>query len=454
MIFLGVSLFVAAALVLLLMAVVGVIRQQVSSIAFAALSGYAWVAALTVDSLVDQFGVEGYFLGALVYVIGSVSLALSTWLFATRATARRLAMPEWGETDFTLYSRFALVLGASCLVLLVLSRDDLLVNWSEARSESGPLTVLAAFFLLLACPGIVAAWLAKRPLAAIVLFALCATSFVLLGSRAALLCALVFALWIMLVRARGIAPKLRVLALAAIAGFAVHVLLRQVRGLGIGGLLQALDEGNLLATLFSADVNADLSGGELAIPKYFLFSTRVSSVDDFGFMSSIQRVLLLPVPRIEGWFDKPVDVTYLLWEKAYEAGLFSDAEGQATLLDSYLSGSLGSLHPTLFGEYFLAGGWISLLLSTTFLGATFSIIDETMRRMNRLTSLALCGPLLVGYLFVARGNSVIGLGYFFYLGIIFSVMQLLANQGAKLQRGFFAGQPFRQRSPTTRRASV
>lgn len=454
MIILGICVFVIAASLLLAMAVECLRQQQVSSIVFAALSGYAWVSVFNAYSLAEQFSDEEYLVSALVYFVGSMTLSLSTWLFARQAGARRLPMPEWGQSDFIRYSRFALLLGVSSLILLVLSREDVLMNWSEARSEAGPTSVLAAFFLLLACPGIIAAWLAKRAVVTIALFVLCATSFVLLGSRAALLSALAFAVWLMLLRARGTASKVRVIAFAAIVGIAAHVLLRQVRGLGLGGLLQAIDDGTLLTTLFSGDANADLSGGELAISKYFLFSTRVSSVDDFGFMSSIQRVLLLPIPRIEGWIDKPVDVTYLLWEKAYEAGLFADADGQAILLDSYLSGTLGSLHPTLFGEYFLAGSWASLVLSTTFLGGTFSLIDVAMRRMDRLTSLALCGPLLVGYLFVARGNSVIGLGYFFYLGIIFTIVKVLASRVATFKcLGVFT-QSFRRRVPPTRSVMV
>jgi hypothetical protein len=425
---LGSSLFASAALLLLLMSIRGLRREQASAIAFAALSGYAIISGVMADALVAQFSGERYLASALIYTVGSIVLSLSCEFFGSMAGSMTQPMPQWNQHDFSRHANFALVFACVGVVLLGVSREDVLVTWSEARVESGFMTVVATFSLLLACPGIVSAFIAKRPIAFAVLLVLCITSFVLLGSRAALLCALVFALWLMLIRSQGPGRKLQVLAFAAVAGFAVHVLLRQVRGLGIGGLLLAFDDGTLLATLFGSEVNSDLSGGEAAIPKYFLFSQSASSISDFGFMSSIQRLALLPIPRVEGWIEKPVDVTYLLWAKAYEAGLFSEGQGQEILLDSYLSGSLGSLHPTLFGEYFLTGGWISLVLSTLILGAVFSLIDLAMRRIDRLTSLALCGPVLVGYLFVARGNSVVGLGYFFYLGITFSLMRFAANR--------------------------
>lgn len=428
MIFYGAALFGIAALLLLMTAIRGLHLQNLSSIAFVALSGYAFLSILTCNSLVEQFGGENYLYGATVYIIGSLILLVSTKIFTTWLGTSNFPMPNWTKYEFRQHSSYALGLGLASLALFAWTRTDLLSTWNEARSESGPLTVLAILFLLLACPGIVSATLSKRPFIALVLLMLCGISFAMVGSRAALLCALVFAFWLVLVRAKGAGQQLKIFVFTAIIGFAIHVFLRQVRGVGLVGLLQALNDGDLFSTLFGGEINTDISGGEAAIPKYLLFSTHVNSVRDFGFMTSIQRLALLPIPRIEGWFDKPVDVTYLFWEAAYKAGMFADAEGQEILFYSYVSGSLGSLHPTVFGEYYLTGGWISLFISTIILGAVLSYIDYAMRRMNRLTSLALCGPILVGYLFVARGNSVIGLGYFFYLGILFTLLRYSVNR--------------------------
>jgi hypothetical protein len=174
----------------------------------------------------------------------------------------------------------------------------------------------------------------------------------------------------------------------------------------------------LLQDLAASGAADDLSGGEFAIPKYFVFATTVASVDVFGLLTSLVRLALLPIPRIDGLIDKPVDVTYTLWSKGYESGLFDGQAGQSILFDSYVSGSLGSLHPTLFGEFYLAGGIAAVVISSLVAGVVLTGIDRFFRRCRPFTSLLLIGPVLAGFLMVGRGNSVIGFGYFFYIGII------------------------------------
>ena len=432
MIFLGTTLIIVSVLLLLFMAVAGLSRRRLSSVVFFAVACYAIIMAATAGDLIRQYGDELYLQASLIYGIGSIVLLMSVLFFSELVPGRRLSIPIWNQSDFQWHTNFATALALASIALIMIARENLMMNWNEARSSAGYLTVLSTMFFMLASPGIVSAFIPKKLTLGIMLLLLCVGLFVVMGSRASLLGALFFGMWLMLLRARDAGSRLRIVAIAVVATFVVHFFLRTLRGLGIAGLLQAFDEGNLLTTLLAVGGDVDVSGGEAAIPKYLMFAIKVSSIHDFGFMTSIQRLLLLPIPRIEGWINKPVDVTYLLWEKGFQQGLLDGAQGQQILLESYLTGSFGSLHPTLFGEYFLVGGWVSLVLSTVVLGAILVAIDLFMHRANRLTSLALCGPMLVGYMFVARGNSVIGLGYFFYLGVIVSLLCYVANRAKKL----------------------
>jgi hypothetical protein len=437
MIILGYILIIGSALLLMSMAIVGFLRQRLSSVVFFGVAGYAIIAAINTGNLVRQFGEETYLKMSIIYMIGSGILTISVLIFSKLVPARNLSLPIWNESDLNRHANISTSLALISVVLIIIDRgDNLLMSWGDVRASSGYLTALATFFFMLASPGIISAFKANRLALAIVLLLVCICLFVVIGARSSLLCALFFGVWLILSRARGIGSRVRIITIAVVVALAVHTFLRTLRGYGMGGLLQAFEEGKLWTTLFAfvMDDETSVTGGESEIAELLMFSITQSSISDFGFMTSIQRVILLPIPSIDGLFSKPLDVTNILWRRAFEEGLFDGAQGQEVLLESYLTGSLGSWHPTLFGEYFLSGGWISLVLSVAILGAILVAIDFFMHRADRLTSLALCGPLLVGYLFVSRGNSVIGLGYFVYLGVLFGLLSYAVYCVEKLRR--------------------
>ena len=424
MIFLATALILASTLLLMFMAVVGLLRRRLSSVVFFATAGYAFVAAANAEDLIGQFGEDTYFQMSLIYVIASIVLSISVQFFSEFVPRLRLSLPVWNQHDFQWHATLATVLALASATLIIFSRGgNLFLNWADARESNDFLTALATLLFMLASPGIISAFYAKRRALGVILLLLCLGLFVVIGSRASLLGALIFGMWLMLVRAKGVGSRLRVVVIALVLTFAIHTFLRSLRGFGIGGLLKAFDEGNLLAALLSPQDDVDVSGGEAHVPDHFMFSITQSSIDNFGFMTSIQRLILLPLPSVKEWITKPMDVTAILWNKAFESGLLNDAQGQALLLESYITGKAGSLHPTFFGEYFLAGGWIALVLSIVVLGAVFVAIDFFMHRADRLTALALCGPVLIGYLFVARGSSVAGFGFIVYLGVMVGLLR-------------------------------
>jgi hypothetical protein len=436
----GIALFAASSLVLGLAGFRLLALERLSSVVHLALSGYAAIAAANVMPLTAEFGDTIYFQAACIFFSGSVVLVVASTVLVLTWPTRPLHAAQWRPDDLGRHALLSSLAATIALGLLIGSRGDVFATWSEARFEAGPTTTLGTFLLLIACPGIVSAFLARRFAAGAWLIAVCLMGFVLSGSRATLLAAVGLAGWLMVARANGRWNKLRVILFAAALGVIAHVLMRQIRGLGLGGLLDAYQGGYLLEAFFQADAATDVSGGEAAIPRYLLFAADASAAHDFGRLTSVVRLLLLPVPRVEGWFDKPIDVTYTLWEQALLSGLFAGAAGQATLFESYLTGTLGSLHATVFGEYFLGGGWWALAFSTLVLACVLAGIDWAMGRASRVTALTMTGPMLVGFLFVARGNSVIGLGYFFYLGILVLILRTIVGD-LRWRRLLWGGRP-------------
>jgi hypothetical protein len=427
MIFFATAMMIASALLLMFMGVVGFLQRRLSSVVFFATAGYAIIALATTEQLISQFDVDTYFQMADIYVVGSIVLSSAVLVISKFVAKDSLSPPVWELPDFQGHAVLAAALALTSLVLIVIARGgDISMNWSEARVSNGFLSALGTTLFMLACPGVVSAFYTRRVILGALLLLLCLGLFVVIGSRAAFLGTLLFAIWLMLTRASSAGAQVKILALGLTMTFIVHTILRTLRGYGIAGLLQAYDEGDLLAVVLPDEEGVDVSGGEANMPKYLMFSITQSSIADFGFMTSIQRLFLLPIPSIKGWIDKPLDVTNMLWKNAFEDGLLSGGQGQAILAESYMTDNYGSLHPIIFGEYFLAGGWISLVLSTVVLGAVLVAIDYFMHRTDRLTSLVLCGPVLVGYLFVARGNSVVGLGYFIYLSVLLGLLRYLA----------------------------
>lgn len=425
----GLIFFMISTLILFATSLAGLYRQRLWSVIFLGLTGYSAILLFNSSELIFEFGAETYDGASTIYLYGSIALAISVLGWDTLINGSKRIPTTWSKEELEQHSRLCLVFALLSLLLLRADLPDLGINWAEARLESGRLTVLAAFFFILASPGITSAFYTRRYLLGFLLLGICGLLVVLMGSRAALLGALMLGFWLLVRSEISVTRRLQIAIFFVAVGFALHTLLRELRGLGLEGLLQAYQEGTLTAALSGNGAPVDVSGGELAISKYFIYATTIAGDPTFGFMTSISRMVLIFIPRIGGIFDdKPVDVVYLFWQRAYEDGLFVNQEGQDLLRELYLNGPSGSLHGTLFGEYYLTGGITSLILSCFLLGLGVSCIDKLMSKLDNFSSLFLCGPVLIGFVFAARGNSVTGFGYFAYLLVIILAIQFLLRR--------------------------
>lgn len=395
-------------------------RGRLYAVVLGALSMYGFITVSELPDLANEISHRSAVTAAYVFVVGSMlflgSLVLVERRFPRPGPTRMSDWAERLERAGPHHLAWSWIAGATSLALFLASRESLELTWSEARADAGVVEAAATFLFLLAVPGAVTGFLARKRLRSAGLLAITLVVFVLSGSRAALLGGLAFLAWIVVARTEQRARRLRILAGMASLAFLAHVGLRFLRGVGPAALLSAWSDGDVGGLFGESTEAVDYSGGEAAIAKYFVFAMKHAGDEAFGFMTSVQRLLMLFVPGKAAGVPKPIDVTYQLWSAGYADGLFDGAQGFMILQDAFLSGNLGSLHPTLFGELFLAGRWPSLVASSILFGVLAVFIDRALRRVSDVSALLLLGPVLVGLLMVARGNSVIGFGYFFYLG--------------------------------------
>lgn len=396
-------------------------RGKLYGVLFGGLGIYGFFTFEQIGTLSEAFSVDVIGTAALVYAAGSVVLVLSIVAFESTFPYRDVnSVDLWVQRmrrSARDHTRWATIASCIALVLLLHTHSNLSAAWDVARAANGFETSVAAFFLLLGTPGIASAVIRGKKFLALSLLVINMVSFVLLGSRAAMLGALGFWVWIVFMQQRSRLKQLRILIVIVFLGFCAQVVLRFIRGLGLDELLTALSSGDIFSLFISSPVTRHISGGEAAVAKYFMFSVELAPSGVVGFMTSIHRLALFFIPYSVHLIPKPMDVTYQLWAAAYSHGLFAHAAGAGLLRESYLSGDYGSLHPTLFGEMFVSGQWPSLIISVVLVGALCVFIDRCLKRMSGTHALLVLGPTIVGLLFVARGNSVIGFGYFIYLAI-------------------------------------
>jgi hypothetical protein len=159
----------------------------------------------------------------------------------------------------------------------------------------------------------------------------------------------------------------------------------------------------------------DWTGGEAEIGRYYFFVIRDAPFTDIGSFDSVFRWLTMYVPRFLAPEFKPEDVTYVLWRHAVDNGVFESYASFSRMLDLLSGGGTGSVHPMLWGEMWVNGGWAAIPVFSLILAALCVSIERVLEVVPAVVGALVVPATAVGYLMVARGNSVIGLGYTFYL---------------------------------------
>jgi hypothetical protein len=382
----------------------------------------------SIGSLVEEFGLTAVVQAELLALSGSGLLAVMLY-GADRLlppspyypSGSPLAATATGPAKYYLIVVICLAL----ITMLMFRRGPSLLEltWQEARLESTYLDGLATLLQFIAFPAIWVAWRAKHRSWSLSIALIAVTLFVVYGSRAALLTfPMAIALDLMFRWEKVRHPVAVTLALGT-AALLLHVVSRYLRGLGIAGIASIATGGTLsLADLGDAITAVDLSGGEAAIWRYFTFATVGDHYADIMPLTSVLRWLTIYVPSTVVVGVKPEDVTYTLWWHAFSSGIFDRFESFPEVLKVISHGGYGSLHPLLWGELWVNGGLLVAPVFLVVLAALILLIEAVYASVPPVLYTLSAPATAVGMIMIARGNSVIGIGYSAYILPIASIL--------------------------------
>ena len=415
-------LHVACLLVQLAMVRWSFVRGRLYGVFFAATAFYQVVSLLSLQALLRDFDARHVLQAEIIALSGTILLAAYVMAGDRLVPSRWLATSGRSPLEIIIARPgvYLAVVGA-CLVVItaIMARDGLSFTertWQQARLDSSYLDSLATLLLFIVFP---AAWIAfrsSRPVVSALLLISSLVLFVVYGSRAALLTLPMVVVLEAMARHGKTRIRLRWAALVIAAALALHVAGRVFRGFGIAGLMAMMrGESVTGAELLETLATVDLTGGEAAIFRYFLFVVSTAPFPDAEPLTSIARWvgLYLPGGLVPGF--KPVDLTYTIWWHAYAAGVFDSSASFDELLKVIGAGGGGSLHPLIWGEMWANGEWLAIPVFTAALALLLLVIEAIFARLPPVVYVLAAPATLIGYVMVARGNSVIGLGYTAYV---------------------------------------
>jgi len=429
--------YASAACVLLFWVAISLRRLCCSSLVPAALAFYAILAIPNSVDIANRYSAHAYNMSGATYLLGSFSLIICMFccgLISSPAAVR------WRSEDHVSHFRIGIVFLSVSTVLFLSFRSDPFASWEAQRSESNRLDALANFLFFIGSPALASAIIAGRRQAVAALVILVVINFLLSGSRAAIfgiVAILSLSVW---QRNRPISGTYRIAILMLIA-LSVHTVIRPLRGHGLALIPLILQSEKPIQAVLDINDGGRFGGGEDGIVDYFVWSTTLRPDPEFGTLRTVKRIALMPIPG-SLWPDKPVDVSNLLWSRAVNDGYMNDDPYYSTFIESQKNGSLGSIHPTMFGEFFISGGNLSVIVSSMAIAVILSLVDWYLSTRGPVVNLMISGPTCAGMYFIARGNVIIGLGLFLYSSVIIVILSslipglfALVGRSLKLKRG-------------------
>lgn len=435
-------LHVACLLVLVAMLRFGLRRRRLYTFFFLAVIFYQTVSLLTLSELLGEYGALLLLQAEMIAFVGTVIVSAVIVTGDVLVPERQRFDNFTGPLDAIVARPGAyLAIAGGCLTVAtaLMLRGGLGFaerTWVQSRLDANYLDSLATFMLFMAFP---AAWVAARSRYAFLsglLLIWSLTLFVVFGSRAALLTLPMVVVLDVFARFGTTRIRVRTVALVVVAALGLHIVGRIVRGFGLAGVI-ALVQGQSMSAdeWLNVLANLDLSGGEAAIYRYFLFVVSAGPFTDVMSLTSVIRWLGMYVPSSLFAGAKPTDLTYTIWWHAYSAGLFDSYESFGELLKVIGAGGGGSLHPLVWGEMWVNGAWPAIPVFAAALAAVLLIIEGAYVRVPDVAYVLAAPATLIGYVMIARGNSVIGIGYTAYVLPMALVAWVLLLGGSAIVRG-------------------
>jgi hypothetical protein len=390
--------------------------RRIYSVVPGALLIFHVAAAGQLGAAAEEFGAKTVLYGQALLLIANVILAATCTLFDRHLVpkGRLQDVGRWlREPSGSKRRYFAVVAVLVALVVGLQIRGGiarLAVGWEDARETQGAFDSVAIFLSFIAFPSAWVAFRSRKYLAALVLATLCFAIFQVIGSRAVLLTLVTIVYSELLLSRLSLGRKLATMLLLVVVGLGLHTASRLTRGIGLVGLYE-LASSLSVSDLVQSDT-IDLTGGEGNIYRYYYYVIQKSYEHyPYGAWTTAQRLALLYVPAKLAPNIKPADITYTLYTDAFDDGVFDDnpyLEKIGMLLEE---GQTGSIHPTLWGEAYANGGLIAVLVVPALLGIVLVTIEKYLRALTPVGAVLIIPLTMVGFLMVARGNTVIGIGY-------------------------------------------
>ncbi|KZL51433.1 hypothetical protein A2T98_02340 [Nodularia spumigena CENA596] len=323
------------------------------------------------------------------------------------------------------------IVSIACLVFSVGISSLINDNWQLRRNntDTGLLFRLGIQLTFSFYPFIYFLWIKRKPLLFVTSLMLGVTFVLVSGSRASAITLPGVAFFWVMYNKDNYRKKLKTLFLTGSISFLVHNFLRLIRGFGIQFLLNPTKYfENILS-------NSDFSGGESSTYQTYLFliGSNLQSVNDHisnPLGTTLLRIFYIYIPS-SLWIEKPMDITYEIWAHALSGGLLNDNSYLKTLLLLIQQGKFGSLHPVFWGDAFYNLGILGVIIYPLFFGCIFTLIEYFLHYLLRKHELGLITVFCIlpviasGYLFVSRGNIVIGMGYIAHLVPMFLTMYFI-----------------------------
>jgi len=395
-------------------------QQRYYLFVFLGLAAYHVLGLLSLPSLTTEFDTQVLLRNEMITLSGAVLLFISVSAIERCFPKQQVASENPIRSAGDQWAVYAACV-ATCLALIsvIIARRGASLfegTWEEFRQESSRLDAVATLLQYLVIPSAWVAYRAGRRLSSGILLVFGLFIFGVLGSRAALLTLpAIIAIDVLRSATHRRINRFAVVTLIA-AALLLHTGGRIVRGVGIGGVYRILSGASLTSSeigdLFQG---IDWTGGESEVIRYFSVVSRDSPVPEIPPLVSVTRWITIYLPRELSGGLKPEDSSYVLWRHSANVGVFEEYQSWPDMLTLLQAGETGSVHPTLWGEAWLNGGLPAMLVFCLLLGLILVGVDRVLALLPPVVA-ALAAPAVVsGYLMVARGNSVIGLGYVAYL---------------------------------------
>ena len=292
----------------------------------------------------------------------------------------------------------------------------LYISWEEFRETSGMVDSFANMLGFISAPVLWMVMKKRNYFLTFIFVLLILLQIQLSGSRALLLVLGCSILLTLIYSSYSYVKKISIMAFFGFFMFLVHTMLRITRGMGVIGLILALNTGFQSVSIESMDI----SGGESKIYSYYYYILENDS-DEYPYKSAVtlKRLGLLYLPTNIFPNIKPADITYQLWkdwvnEDVYLSRIFQYVEVP------------GSLHPLLWGDAYMNAGPLGIILYPLLFGFILILIELFLINISMFGFDVIAPIVAVGYMMIGRGNVVIGIGYIGYIiPIILLIMYIL-----------------------------